>query len=273
MKLLTASSALLLLASTVVAAPPRPDAATHKSSRSRLQRAAARRSPAQHAGQAHAAAASPSADDDDDDNTHVYETNWAGAVIETTGVQSVTGTFTVPVPSTDGSGAGWVGIDGNDCYTGILQTGVNWYRDGANVTYVAWYEWFPASMEYWTGFAVDGGDVIRATVTADGTRSGVALVENLTKGTNISHAFTSSETLSPLCQTDAEWIVEDYVEDLAFVEFADFGTFTFTDASVVTAAGTTGLADAEIFDIEQSSVIRTNSSILSDSSVAVSWIK
>lgn len=263
MKLLTVSN-VLLLASIVVAAP-RPDT-IGRSSRS-LQHAAARRSqPAQNAG---AQAAITSAEN----STHVYETNWAGAVIETTGVQSVTGTFVVPVPSTDGSGAGWVGIDGNDCYTGILQAGVNWYKDGSNVTYVAWYEWYPASMEYWTDFVVDGGDSIKVTVTAESTRSGVALVENLTKKTNISHTFTSSETLSPICQTDAEWIVEDYLENFDFVEFADFGKVTFTDASVVTTAGTIGLVDAEIFDIEQSNVIRTNSTILSGSSVAVSWIK
>lgn len=34
-----------------------------------------------------------------------YSSNWAGAVISTTGVTSVVGTFTVPTPTTTGSGS------------------------------------------------------------------------------------------------------------------------------------------------------------------------
>lgn len=211
-----------------------------------------------------------------DATTEYYDTNWAGAVIETTGVQSVTGTFNVPVPSTEGSGAAWVGIDGNDCYTGILQAGIDWTKaSSGTVTYTGWYEWWPSSMEFWSAsdLPVAAGDSIRVTVTATSTTSGVAAVENLTQNRAINHTFTSAEVLSPICQTDAEWIVEDYYEDFAFVEFADFGTVEFTDASAVTSAGTIGVTGAEIFDIEQDSVIRTNSSITGSSTLAVSWIK
>lgn len=263
MKLLALSS-VLLLASAVIAAPKSGPAREA----SRVSRRAGRKSqPLQKIDSSTGTSAAEAAD-------HVYETNWAGAVIETTGVQSVTGTFVVPVPTTNGSGAAWVGIDGNDCYTGILQSGINWTKSGSKVTYVAWYEWYPASMEYWTDFAVDGGDTIKVTVTATSTRSGTAVLENLTQDTSISHNFTTSETLSPICQTDAEWIVEDYLESFEFVTFADFGKVTFTDASAVTTAGTIGLGDADIYDIEQETgVPRTNSSIISDSSLAVSWIQ
>ncbi|KAJ4392252.1 hypothetical protein N0V93_005877 [Gnomoniopsis smithogilvyi] len=209
--------------------------------------------------------------------TQVYNTNWAGAVVETTGVKVVTGTFEAPVPSTEGSGAAWVGIDGNDCYTGILQAGIDWTKSSSgSVTYTGWYEWWPSSMEYWSAseLPVAAGDSIRVTVTATSTTSGVAAVENLTQDRAINHTFTSAEVLSPICQTDAEWIVEDYYENFEFVEFADFGTVEFTDASAVTSAGTIGVADAEVFDIEQDDVgIRTNSSITGSSTLAVSWIK
>ncbi|KAI9744040.1 MAG: hypothetical protein M4579_007706, partial [Chaenotheca gracillima] len=40
-----------------------------------------------------------------------YSSNWAGAILIGTGYKSVTGTFTVPTPSTAGSGSAWVGID------------------------------------------------------------------------------------------------------------------------------------------------------------------
>lgn len=55
-----------------------------------------------------------------------YSSNWAGAVIVTTDVTEVTGTFTVPtaeIPSggsdsTEYGAAAWVGIDGDTCETG-----------------------------------------------------------------------------------------------------------------------------------------------------------
>lgn len=50
-----------------------------------------------------------------------YSSNWAGAVLIGTGFTSVTGTFTVPTPTTAGSGSAWVGIDGDTCGTAILQ--------------------------------------------------------------------------------------------------------------------------------------------------------
>ncbi|KAJ4406484.1 hypothetical protein N0V82_010119 [Gnomoniopsis sp. IMI 355080] len=209
--------------------------------------------------------------------THIYNTNWAGAVVETTGVEAVTGTFVVPFASTEGSGAAWVGIDGNDCYTGILQAGIDWTKSSSgNVTYTGWYEWWPSSMEYWSAseLPVAAGDSIRVTVTATSTTSGVAAVENLTQDRAINHTFTSDQVLSPICQTDAEWIVEDYYENFDFVEFADFGTVEFTDASAMTSAGTIGVANAEVFDIQQDGVgIRTNSSITGSSTLAVSWIQ
>jgi len=75
--------------------------------------------------------------------------NWAGAVIVTTGVTEVTGTFTIPQPkvpsggssSTEYCGAGWVGIDGDTCQSGLIQTGVFWcVQDGEyskdNLTFV-----------------------------------------------------------------------------------------------------------------------------------------
>ncbi|KUJ22171.1 concanavalin A-like lectin/glucanase [Mollisia scopiformis] len=123
---------------------------------------------------------------------HVYDTNWAGAVIETTGVTSVTGTFTVPSPSTPGEGVAWVGIDGNNCYTAILKTGVIWTRASGSTTttYQGWYEWFPAGMSYWTtsSFPIKAGDVMTATVHATSLTSGTATLANKSTGKSISHS-------------------------------------------------------------------------------------
>lgn len=98
-----------------------------------------------------------------------YDTNWAGSVITTSGVQSVTGTFTVPSPSSDGSGSAWVGIDGDSCQTAILQTGIDWTVSGSSVTYDAWYEWYPDYSYDFSGITVSAGDSITVTVVATST--------------------------------------------------------------------------------------------------------
>lgn len=98
-----------------------------------------------------------------------YSTNWAGAVLISTGFTEVTGTVTVPTLTgsssssvesagsavspkmfprhknefTDQRRSQWVGIDGDTCQTAILQTGIDWYVDGTSVSYDAWYEWYP----------------------------------------------------------------------------------------------------------------------------------
>lgn len=83
------------------------------------------------------------------DSAHVeYSSNWAGAVLIGTGYKSVTGTITVPTPSTPSGGSSrteyaasaWVGIDGDTCQTAILQTGVDFYVEGSSVGFDAWYE-------------------------------------------------------------------------------------------------------------------------------------
>lgn len=84
--------------------------------------------------------------------THVeYSSNWAGAVLEGTGWNSVTGTVTVPKPSIPSGGStrntyyasAWVGIDGDSCENAILQTGIDVGIQGSTYIYEAWYEWYP----------------------------------------------------------------------------------------------------------------------------------
>ena len=95
-----------------------------------------------------------------------YSDNWAGAVLVGTGYTSVTGTFTAPTPSTDGSGSAWVGIDGDTCETAILQTGIDWTLSGGSVTYDAWYEWYPNYSYDFSDISISAGDTITTTVTA-----------------------------------------------------------------------------------------------------------
>ncbi|KAH7245211.1 peptidase A4 family-domain-containing protein [Fusarium tricinctum] len=199
-----------------------------------------------------------------------YSGNWAGAVKIGTGYNKVQGTITVPsVSGDDGSAASaWVGIDGDTCQTAILQTGISFYADG---TFDAWYEWIPDYAYNFNNFGVNVGDEIRMTVDATSKTKGVATLENLTTNQKVSHTFTN--TPSTLCETNAEWIVEAFQEGGSQVNLANFGTVTFTDASVSGTRGTSGPSGAQIIDIsaDQGQTVQAQGS-LSGNSVTVQYV-
>ncbi|KAI0477098.1 peptidase A4 family-domain-containing protein [Xylariaceae sp. FL0804] len=207
-----------------------------------------------------------------------YSDNWAGAVLVGSGYTTVTGTIKVPTPSVpstsskkQASGSAWVGIDGDTCQTAILQTGVDFTVQRGSVTYDAWYEWYPDYSYDFSNFEVSAGDTIKmyveSTVTASSKTGGTAVLENVTTGKSATHTFTGES--AALCETNAEWIVEDYESGSSLVPFADFGTVTFTDASV---NGGTGVSGASIFDIEQGSSVLTSCATSGSSSVTCSYV-
>jgi hypothetical protein len=188
-----------------------------------------------------------------------YSQNWSGAVIESPPSgetwQTVTGTFTVPVPSGSSGAAAsaWVGIDGDTCGTAILQTGVD-FTVGSG--YDAWYEWYPDYAYDFSGIDISAGDVITTTVTASSTKKGKAVIENTTTGQTVTKSLTSS---SALCLENAEWIVEDFEEGSSLVPLADFGTVKFSSATATTSSGTSeGPSAGIIIDIKQGSTVYTS---------------
>lgn len=76
----------------------------------------------------------------------------------------------------------------------------------------------------------------------------------------------------PLCQQDAEWIVEDFEDNGAAVPFADFGTVTFDNALAQTPLGPMGPSKANLIVIEQGGQTLTNAAV-GTSSVTVSYEK
>lgn len=187
-----------------------------------------------------------------------YSTNWAGAVLIGTGYTAVTGTFTIPDVSAGSdsnefqSASAWVGIDGDTCDTAILQTGVDFNYEDGEVSYDAWYEWYPDYSYDFSGISFSAGDEVKVTVDATSSTSGTATVENLTTGETVSETFENVSDGS-LCEYNAEWIVEDYTEVYGnyetLVPLADFGTVTFTDATATTSSGTVTPEDATIIDM------------------------
>jgi hypothetical protein len=179
-------------------------------------------------------------------NDAEQSSNWAGAVLVSSGFTEVSGTFTVPSPqipsggdqSTQYCATAWVGIDGDTCSTSILQTGVDFCIQGSDVSYDAWYEWIPAGSVDFSGISFSAGDSVSVSVVATSKTTGTATITNNSNGQSVTHKFTSSETTSSLCETNAEWIVEDFTlisssGQQSLAPFANFGTVTFTDAIAV----------------------------------------
>lgn len=214
-----------------------------------------------------------------DEVSHVdYSSNWAGVVLVGTGYTSVTGEITVPTPAVPSGGSSstqycasaWVGIDGDTCETAILQTGVDFCIQGSTASFDAWYEWYPDYAYDFSGITIAAGNVIKMTVTATSKKAGSAVIENVTTGKTVTHSFTSES--NQLCETNAEWIVEDFEENDALVPFANFGTVTFSDAYATTASGTVGVTGGTIIDIEQSSKVLTSVTTSGSETIVVKYV-
>ncbi|KIL61663.1 hypothetical protein M378DRAFT_82209 [Amanita muscaria Koide BX008] len=246
----------LLLASTAFAAPE---------GQVRRRRAAGRQSQPlkrlQTTGVSDASAAS--------NTSHVqYSSNWAGAVWDT--YPAVTGTFTVPTPSApNGYASAWVGIDGDTCQTAILQTGVDFNLVNGVVSYDAWYEWFPDYAYYFNGITINSGNVIKLTVTASSTTTGTAVIQNLSNGQTVTQSLSYPQY--PLCEQNAEWIVEDFSSGGGLVPFCDFGTVTFTNAvAYMNGGGSITPNGATEIDIQQGTVLTSVSE--SASGVTIKYV-
>lgn len=276
MKLTTAFVAGLLSASTVAAAPG--TAMRRKRAESAI---AASRAGVLKAPKPFIPAANVTAVVHGPENKQVsYSNNWAGGVVEGSGFKTVTGTFTIPkvtVPSggssrTLYSASAWVGIDGYSCSSAILQTGVDFSIQNGVVTYDSWYEWYPDYAYDFTGISFSAGDSVTVTVTASSKTGGVATIKNNSKGTSVSHTF-SGETAGSLCQTDAEWIVEDFTQinngQESLVPLVNFGTVTFTGASATTNSGSkVGPASADVIDL----ISANGKTVLTDVTVGSSTV-
>lgn len=181
----------------------------------------------------------------DKSNDAEQSNNWAGAVLVSSGFTGVSGTITVPNPQVPSGGddstqycaTAWVGIDGDTCQSAILQTGVDFCIQGSQTSFDAWYEWIPADSVDFSGIDINAGDSITMSVTATSTTTGTATITNNSNGQSVTHTFTSGETTSSLCETNAEWIVEDFTiisgGQQSLAPFANFGTVTFTDSTAI----------------------------------------
>ncbi|KAF8442290.1 peptidase G1 [Boletus edulis BED1] len=108
------------------------------------------------------------------------------------------------------------------------MAGVLIYVDGNRIIYKAWCEFYP-NKPYIFDLDISPGDEITINVTAITTTCGVVTVCNLTTSQEDDHKLDST---SPLCQSDAVWLIYRANNPLV-----NFGTLAYTNA---TAYGTPG---------------------------------
>src|SRR5206468_8277676 len=122
----------------------------------------------------------------------------------------------------------WVGMDGNDNNV-VEQIGI--VSTPTSSTFSAWYEMYPAA-SITIAMLVLSGDQMHAQVDYLGSNQYQFSLTNLTRGTSFSTMQTSAEE-EP--RSSGEWIAE-----IVGSRLGDFGSLTFTDASVKLDDGTTG---------------------------------
>jgi uncharacterized repeat protein (TIGR02543 family) len=176
--------------------------------------------------------------------------NWAGYVDTGGTFSAVSANWVVPTVTCNTSGdqyaVQWVGIDGYGSST-VEQDGTTTDCIGTTPSYGAWYEMY-GDANVNNGYSVNlststypvvPGNAMSASVTYAAGEWTLDIAD-VTVGWTFSIVIATPSP--PPSQVSAEWIAEDpgiCTPTCAIGSLADFGTVTFTNASV-TSSGTTG---------------------------------
>jgi hypothetical protein len=156
--------------------------------------------------------------------------NWSGYAATQGSFSAVSGTWTVPEPSSTGSfasGATWVGIGGVNSRD-LIQAGTLETSNGAGrIGYEAWVEALPGPVRP-VSLAVSPGDSITVSISQQqGDQWLVALKDNTTGQTyQTTEQYTST-------QSSVEWVEEAPSVRQRILPLEDFGTVQFSDGSTV----------------------------------------
>jgi hypothetical protein len=176
--------------------------------------------------------------------------NWSGYAILSSNaapangvVTKVVGSWEVPDVVASRSkttySANWVGIDG-DINGTVEQIGTDSDWSKGAPQYYAWFEMYPDRAYLVSGFPVNAGDDITASVEyTGGTSFRLTITNNSTVPSPT--VFTTTQTSTKALRSSAEWVCEAPGTGHA-LPLADFGTTCFTCCSA-TLNGITGPID------------------------------
>lgn len=101
-----------------------------------------------------------------------------------------------------------------------------------------------------SGVTFAAGNVVKLTIAVTSVKAASVVIENVTTGETVTKSLTSSR---PLCEWDAEWIVEDAEDGGSLAPFADFGAITWSNACAATGTNScVGLSGNAFSKIEES---------------------
>ncbi|KAF7631672.1 hypothetical protein AFLA_012526 [Aspergillus flavus NRRL3357] len=196
------------------------------------------------------------------EDDYLINENWAGAVQTTAPAASATysyvaATFTLPsVTPTAASSSQtqaasfWVGIDGATSGDAIWQAGVDIYVQNGKPSFAGWYEWYPANSVN-IDLEFNFGDVVFTSVESTSNSEGVAVIENLTTGKNVTVTASAPAATATLTGQNAEWILEDLAVDGDGLTFVDFGEATFTGCVAKAGGKEYGLGGSALLAISE----------------------
>jgi Peptidase A4 family len=207
---------------------------------------------------------------------------WAGAAVPgspTAPICWIQGGWTVPsiqvppgIPGEYFAACPWVGIDGLNNATNILQVGCTARIAAGTVEYGFWWQWRPGDSQP-INFPIAAGDAISATIKlVPGSNSSAAiLLANDSKRARLNFGVTAAPGF-PVAGVSAEWVVE-FVQQLGHL--ADFGLLTFTTCAVgATSGASTDLRSATpLFMQDAYRNVLAASQITNPASVAVRFVR
>ena len=167
--------------------------------------------------------------------------NWSGYAATSGTFTGVTGTWTVPQPSSTtasaGVGATWVGIGGVTSRD-LIQAGTQDVTSGGQHEFQAWVEMLPAASQQ-VPLAGAPGDSVTVSIQEQGQGSGTWQIsmKNNTTGQSYQTAahYASSES-------SAEWIEEAPSAQTGILPLDNFGSVVFSNATAVDNGQTVDLA-------------------------------
>jgi len=192
--------------------------------------------------------------------------NWAGYVANSASYTAVSGTWTVPQPTSNGhtaTDATWVGIGGvnsND----LLQSGTqNVVSPSGQVTTTAFYELLPAESTQITSLTVKPGDSVTVSITQQSSEQWLINFNDNTSNQNYQTTVAYNSSLS-----SAEWIEEAPSNGVSVLPLDNFGTIQFTNSSITQDGSQISVTGANAHAVtmvnEQGQNLATSSALGSD---------
>jgi hypothetical protein len=194
--------------------------------------------------------------------------NWSGYAVTGGRYTTVTSTWVQPSVTCSGGTAYssfWVGIDGDTSGT-VEQTGTEADCNGSTPVYSSWYEMYPKFPVNYSN-PVAPGDHFTGTVSTDGKGNFTLTLSNTTRGWTQSVA----KRLKNAKLASAEVIAEAPSSSGGVLPLANFGTVSFSGATVNGALLTSSTPGLDAITMQSGSTVKAQPSGMSNGSFTVTW--